>query len=137
MSGILTHFCCLINVILPSLENVAIPAQIMVSCVIGLAHYNWFDVAPQSLLVGCGRPGGAKGILNATYQGGSWHADNQEKEKCASALNNYLGYRHESNSADTYKVQKLENQVGSLCEGYQIKLVDNNGVMTGVIELAE
>lgn len=59
------------------------------------------------------------------------------KEKCASALNNYLGYRHESNSADTYKVQKLENQVGSLCEGYQIKLVDNNGVMTGVIELAE
>ena len=59
------------------------------------------------------------------------------KEKCASALNNYLSYRHTTNSADDYKVQKLENQVDSMCEGYQINLVESNGVMTGVVELAD
>lgn len=59
------------------------------------------------------------------------------QEKCASALNSYLSYRHESNSADAYKIQKLENQVDSLCNGYQVKLVENNGVMTGMIELAD
>lgn len=69
-------------------------------------------------------PGTTSGILSS-------------KEKCASALNSYLGYRHETGSADAYKVQKLEAQVDSLCNGYQIKLVNNNGVMTGEIELAD
>ena len=59
------------------------------------------------------------------------------KEKCASALNNYLSYRHTSGSADDYKVQKLEAQVDSMCQGYQINLVENKGVMTGVVELAD
>lgn len=59
------------------------------------------------------------------------------KERCATALNSYLSYRHESNSADAYKIQRLENQVDSMCEGYQVKLVDNNGVMTGLVELAD
>ena len=59
------------------------------------------------------------------------------QEKCATALNSYLSYRHESNSADAYKIQQLEDQVDALCEGYQVKLVDNNGVTTGVIELAD
>lgn len=59
------------------------------------------------------------------------------QEKCATALNSYLSYRHESNSADAYKIQKLEDQVDSMCEGYQVKLVNNNGVMSGVIELVD
>ncbi|MDH5445025.1 MAG: hypothetical protein OEY52_05670 [Gammaproteobacteria bacterium] len=59
------------------------------------------------------------------------------KEKCAAALNSYLSYRHESHSEDAYKIQKLENQVDALCEGYQIQLMENEGVMTGVVELAE
>lgn len=59
------------------------------------------------------------------------------QEKCASALNSYLSFRHETDSSDDYKIQKLERQVDSMCEGYQVKLVDNNGVMTGVVELAE
>lgn len=59
------------------------------------------------------------------------------QEKCATALNSYLSYRHDSNSADAYKIQKLEDQVDSMCEGYQVKLVNNNGVMSGVIELAD
>lgn len=59
------------------------------------------------------------------------------KEKCASALNNYLSFRHGSNANDAYKIQKLENQVDALCDGYQVNLVESNGMMTGVVELAE
>lgn len=65
------------------------------------------------------------------------HGILSSQEKCATALNSYLSYRHETNSADAYKIQRLENQVDSLCEGYQVKLVDNNGAMTGVVELAD
>lgn len=59
------------------------------------------------------------------------------QEKCASALNSYLSFRHETDSSDDYKIQKLEKQVDSMCDGYQIKLVENDGVMTGVIELVD
>lgn len=75
----------------------------------------------------------AQAGINAGTSGGLLNS----QEKCASALNGYLSYRHKADSADMYKIQKLENQVDSFCEGYQVQLVENNGVMTGVIELAE
>lgn len=66
----------------------------------------------------------------------STHGILNSQEKCAAALNSYLSFRHATDSSDDYKIQKLERQVDSMCDGYQIKLVDNNGTMTGVIELA-
>ena len=77
------------------------------------------------------------GVAQAGINNGLTSGILSSKEKCASALNNYLGYRHDVNATDTAKVQKLENQVDAMCEGYQIKLVNTNGVMTGVIELAD
>ncbi len=80
---------------------------------------------------------GLMGTAQAGVNPGTTSGILSSKEKCASALNNYLGYRHDANSADAYRVQKLESQVDTMCEGYQVKLVDNNGVTTGVIELAD
>ena len=68
-------------------------------------------------------PGTTSGILSS-------------KEKCAAALNSYLSYRHEEHSEDAYKIQKLENQVDAMCEGYQVQLMENEGVTTGVVELS-
>ena len=56
------------------------------------------------------------------------------REQCASALNSYLHYRHNNSSLDALKLQGLENQIEALCEGYQIRLVDNNGVLSGIVE---
>jgi hypothetical protein len=59
------------------------------------------------------------------------------KERCAAALNNYLSYRQTAHTENASKIQKLENQVDALCEGYQIQLMENNGITTGMIELAD
>ncbi len=64
------------------------------------------------------------------------HVRSSEK-KCAFAINNYLNYRYETVLVDAYKVQTLEKQVDSTCVGYQIKLVESDGVMTGIVELAD
>jgi len=56
------------------------------------------------------------------------------KEQCASALNSYLLYRHSDSESDNYKLQKLESQVESMCDGYQVRMVESNGVKTGIIE---
>ena len=59
------------------------------------------------------------------------------KERCAAALNSYLNYRHENEAEDATRIQKLENQVDALCQGYQVQLMENGGVTTGVLELSE
>jgi len=56
------------------------------------------------------------------------------KEQCASALNSYLLYRHNDKQLEKLKLQRLENQVESLCGGYQVRVVDNDGTLTGIIE---
>jgi len=81
------------------------------------------------------------GLLSTTAQAGINHGTTSgilsSKEKCAAALNSYLSYRHESHSEDAYKIQKLENQVDAMCEGYQVQLMENDGVTTGVVELSD
>ena len=59
------------------------------------------------------------------------------QEKCAAALNSYLSYRRETSSEDAYRIQKLEDQVDALCQGYQIQVMEKNGVTTGVLEAIE
>ncbi|MDH5178943.1 MAG: hypothetical protein OEZ39_07675 [Gammaproteobacteria bacterium] len=59
------------------------------------------------------------------------------KEKCASALNSYLYYRHNSSDVDHLKLQKLEYQIDAMCEGYQVRLVNKDGALTGIVEAAE
>ena len=61
----------------------------------------------------------------------------KSEESCAMAINSYLSYRHEANEIDAYTMQTMENNIDNICIGFQIKLVDNNGVMTGVVEVAD
>lgn len=81
------------------------------------------------------------GLLSSTAQAGinagTTSGILSSKEKCAAALNSYLSYRHETHSEDAYKIQKLENQVDAMCEGYQVQLMENDGVTTGVVELTD
>ena len=56
------------------------------------------------------------------------------KELCASALNSYLLYRQNDRGLDKIKLQDMEDRIESLCEGYQVRLVDNNGTLSGIIE---
>ena len=60
-----------------------------------------------------------------------------EKEKCATALNSYLLYRHGTQQSDNLKLQKMENQIEAMCEGYQIRLVSKDGGLSGIIEAAK
>ena len=77
------------------------------------------------------------GSVQAGISAGPTSGILSSKEKCAAALNSYLSYRHETHSEDAYKIQKLEDQVDSMCEGYQIQLMEKNGATTGVVELID
>ena len=79
----------------------------------------------------------AMGASQAGINAGTTSGILSSKEKCAAALNSYLSYRHETHSEDAFKIQKLENQVDALCQGYQVQLMENNGVTTGVVELSD
>lgn len=59
------------------------------------------------------------------------------KEKCASALNSYLLYRHNTVNADLFKLEKLEYQIEAMCDGYEIRLVSKDGATRGIIEAVE
>lgn len=59
------------------------------------------------------------------------------KEKCASALNSYLLYRHSDQIKDSHKLEKMESQIESMCEGFQIRLVSKDGSLSGIIEAVE
>ncbi len=84
------------------------------------------------------------GMLSATsalasINTGTTNSNNilSNEKKCATAINSYLRYRYETTMVNAYKIQTLEEQVDNKCVGYQIKLVDNNGVMTGIVEIAD
>jgi len=87
----------------------------------------------SAILAGLITAGTAQAGINTGTSNGILNS----REKCASALNSYLSYRHANATTDAYKVSKLENQVDSMCDGYQIKLVESNGVTRGLIELAD
>lgn len=72
----------------------------------------------------------------ASFQSGSM-AYLSGQEKCASALNSYLLYRHNASEVDDFKLGKLEYQIEAMCEGFQVKLVNQNGAVRGVIEAVE
>lgn len=53
------------------------------------------------------------------------------------SLNSYLLYRHNTNEVDDFKIQKLEYQIEAMCEGYQVRLVNKDGALSGIIEASE
>jgi len=54
--------------------------------------------------------------------------------RCANTINAYLELRRDTSEPHVVEAQALEDRIDVVCKGFKIRLVQQNGVTTGVIE---